>query len=130
MITSYKGRSIEQGKRYEVYRNLHKQTFSILDPQTRLVVGHGDEFIMTDVEYVVRQGGKKKAIETGVRNVHAVMLGQIHTEVDITTLKIRDQVTYNPFIQTGFFYSSGNMEEITHSDKVYVKRTQVFELKE
>ena len=49
-------------------------------------------------------GGKKKAIESGIRNVHAFVSGIISNEKHTTELKVK----YNPFIDKGFYYDENN----------------------
>lgn len=82
----------------KVYFNLHKKLFSVVDVSTGLVVSHVDEILLTDVTFKVRPGGRAKVLATGVKNVHAFVLGTISD----STFKSTTRVTYNPFRYDSF----------------------------
>lgn len=56
---------------YRVYRNLHKENFSVT--QKGLVIQRGEDFVLTKVQFQVRPKGREKVIATGHKNVHAFM---------------------------------------------------------
>ena len=60
----------------EVYKNLRKQCFSIR--QKGKVIGYALVLAMSNVEFVVQQGGRKRVLESGQKNVHAFLRGDIH----------------------------------------------------
>lgn len=63
--------------RYEVYRNLHNGLFSIREKKSKLVVAHARKVGLCNVKFVVKEAGNKRARDTGVRNVHAWVEGEL-----------------------------------------------------
>ena len=88
--------------RVGVYRNLHNNHFSVINPKTRTVIYHANNIVLSDVVFHVRTGGWKNVFETGVKNVHAFVYGTICKErLDIDKdLKL---VTYRPKVSMFFF---------------------------
>ncbi len=62
-------------KRVRVYRNLHNHLLSIKCGS--LVIGHCLSITLVRPKFIVLAAGKKKAIETNIRNVHAFVEGEI-----------------------------------------------------
>ena len=60
----------------EVYKNLRKQCYSIR--QKGKVIGYALVLAMSNVDFVVQQGGRKRVLESGQKNVHAFLRGDIH----------------------------------------------------
>ena len=60
----------------EVYKNLRKQCYSIRHKGK--VVGYALVIAMSNVDFVVQQGGRKRVLESGQKNVHAFLRGDIH----------------------------------------------------
>ena len=60
----------------EVYKNLRKQCYSIR--QKGKVIGYALVLAMSNVDFVVQQGGRKRVLESGQKNVHAFLRGFIH----------------------------------------------------
>lgn len=98
-IQSYKNRKLIYDKPFEVYRCLNRKGRIYSIRQNGLVVGHTDSLSMTNVELVVNSGGKKQAIKTMQRNVHAFVRGYINSSISYDGIK---QLTYNPFSELGF----------------------------
>ena len=78
-----------------VYWNLHKKKFSV---QARYgydwyVVAHISELTLKNVTFKVSQAGRNRVLRTGVKNVHAYVIGALYPFAD--TEKWR-QVTYSP----------------------------------
>ena len=93
----------------DVYLNLNNGKISLMGtrkPHTGKVVCHADAVLLTDVTFRVRPGGHRKAVETGVRNVHAFARGEVNTNINTSDLMCStrwERVRYNPFIQGWFF---------------------------
>ena len=104
MIVSFKNRTIIKDKPILIYRNLHKKGKVYSIRQNSLVVGHTTNISLKNVKFIINMGGKKKAIESGIRNVHAFVSGIISNEKHTTELKVK----YNPFIDKGFYYDENN----------------------
>ncbi len=58
------------------YRNLHRGLWSIL-ARNGLVWKRLREVSLTNVSFVVRQGGRARALKEGRRNVHAFAKGEL-----------------------------------------------------
>lgn len=77
-IEPYRRRELKLDQDAWVYRNLMRTAgvwYSIV--QRGLVVGHTKEIALTDVHFVVREGGRRRVLETGVKNVHAFVVGRV-----------------------------------------------------
>jgi len=84
-------------KPVHVYRNLHKNCFSVR--QSGTVMFHTNYLAMKNCDFVVNPGGRLKVLETGQKNVHAYVKGVIvnPTECYKGHLPFQwDQITYNP----------------------------------
>jgi len=90
--------------RVEIYWNLHKKMYSVRDAKTGRVVAHTYQSTIKDAEFVVRQSGNRKVRETGVKNVHAFVRGELR-DLDITDEAWDwDRITYNPYKYTSFVH--------------------------
>lgn len=121
---------------YRVYRNLNGGDLSIMNMKTRLVVAHAEWVTLESVEFVVSPSGKKRALETGQRNVHAFVQGQVVNIGGLTPYKGREfrwnesfffgsenpeRVKYDPFSEKGF-YLVDTGEEVTRAAFAMVLR--------
>lgn len=94
--------------RVEIYWNLHKQCYSVRDTKTGRVVAHTHQAVVNNPEFVVRQSGNRKVRETGVKNVHAFVRGELYTmdyegHLDLLDdMYLMDRITYNPYKYTTF----------------------------
>lgn len=63
--------------RVKVYRNLNRGKYSFM--QNNLVIGYNTyrEVFLENCVPIIRDGGRRKVIQTGVRNVHAFIEGDI-----------------------------------------------------
>ena len=107
MATDYIARWM-LGKRAYVYRNLHRDCYSVMIGG--LVVAHVTHLELSDVDFRVRQGGLARARSTGRRNVHAFAVGVIQAPhpngqaTDTPTWLSGVEVTYH-FRQGHFFHA-------------------------
>jgi hypothetical protein len=90
--------SLPIGQRVKVYRNLHKDTWSLLateGPQKGRVIGYADEVLVTDPVLIVSEASRQRAIREQARNVHAFVVGvmQPTTHLEGPLQRVR----YNPF---------------------------------
>ena len=60
-----------------VYYNLHNRLWSVMCRTSGKVIGHARWVHLRNVQFVVRQGGRKRVIETGRKNVHAFASGNL-----------------------------------------------------
>lgn len=109
IVYSYKGRSIDIEKPIKVYRNLHKDCYSI--KQGSLVVAHAERLCLSNVTFKVNEKNRQKVIETKRKNVHAFIEG-FYTTCGIGTTAERNdlpvEVYYNPYKTSSFLNKQYN----------------------
>jgi hypothetical protein len=110
----------------EVYRNLHKNCWSVRNNATGHVLWHVDEVLLEDVDLVVRPAGRAKVLREKRKNVHAFAKGEIvETHVgpgNLVTDLIpyqNSQVVYNPYEHDSFVLQDTG-ERVTHAKHVYL----------
>ena len=64
---------IDPNKKVRVYRNLHKNCFSV--KQDGLVRCHADHVTLRDCKFIVSKAGQKRVRDEGRKNVHAFVEG-------------------------------------------------------
>jgi|TARA_R110000765_G_C18755982_1_gene588471 hypothetical protein len=101
----------------EVYRNLHKQCWSVRSNETGRVIDHVRNIHLKDATLVVRPSGREKVLRERKKNVHAFVRGEI-TNVGGVSLTI-DEVVYNPYKNTTFIEKVSG-EPIHYADDVYL----------
>lgn len=77
--------------RVEVYWNLHKNRFSVraLDGRDKgIVIAHCEYVALTDATFHVQQAGRRRVIETGRKNVHAVIRGDLASFIGTGTAHV------------------------------------------
>lgn len=65
--------------RVAVYFNIRRRVFSVkalAGPDKGRVIHHGRMFALHDVTFKVSAAGRAKVLETGVKNVHAFIIGE------------------------------------------------------
>ena len=108
------------------YWNVHQNLFSVQDYKTGRVIDRADNILLINPSFIVRQGGRKRVIKEGKKNVHAFVVGYrpskftteewdeyYHSDKDW-----RD-VTYNPYKNTTFVYKDTG--EIVGNDMTMVR---------
>lgn len=91
--------------RVYVYRNLHTGTWSVraLDGSRRgRVVAHPRALVLVDAVFRVSAAGRERVRATGVRCVHAGVVGRIARASEARREGAATEVTYNPFRHEGF----------------------------
>lgn len=104
IVTSNKGRLIDINKPIRVYRNLHKDVYSI--KQGSLVVAHSPRLCLRDFKAVVNKKGRSKVLIDKRKNVHAFLEGYYETSGMGTTAARNDLpsvIEYNPYKHGHFF---------------------------
>ena len=83
-----------------VYRNLHKNCFSVKCVKTGLVIAHVDEIVLENVTFKVSQAGRQRVLREKRKNVHAGVQGTwVKNE---TAVSLKHSVTYNPYKYDSF----------------------------
>lgn len=94
--------------RVQVYWNSHKKVFSIRDKATRKVIAHETRVVLRDAKFHVGQGGRRRALEQGVRNNHAWVEGTRYHGRPRSGGKTETViVAYSPLKDTQFKTSTG-----------------------
>ena len=101
--------------RVEVYRNLHKQCFSVRaleGPKKGKVILHTDAILLKDAEFKVRKGGQARVRKTGHKEIHAFVRGEVRAVSSFAANTLKglaksrdikmDQFTYNPYEHDSF----------------------------
>lgn len=88
--------------RVKVYRNLHKECYSI---QARgLVVAHADNVTLMSVNFVVQPAGRQRVLDTKKKNVHAFAVGdRLFSNKDGVYDSSFTKIRYNPYMRDYFF---------------------------
>ena len=73
---------IDPARRIKVHWNIHRGGYSVL--QAGRVRAYASEVALTDAKMLVQQSGWRKAVETGVRNVHAFVSGYLAGTPDLS----------------------------------------------
>lgn len=89
-----------------IYYNLHRKLWSVVDVATGRVTAHAERVQVRDAKFVVRPAGRQKVRDTGRKNVHAFVVGELVDDHKFDLLEI-ERVTYNPYLHDTFveYYS-------------------------
>jgi len=98
-----RNQALNNGDRVEVYRNLHKDCFSVR--KNGKVVKHllnCEELYLQNVSFAVQPAGRAKVMREGKKNVHAYVRGTVikaeeHDFVETFKEKCTQEATYNPY---------------------------------
>jgi hypothetical protein len=105
-------------QRVQVYRNLRKRLFSVLDRKTRRLVAYKDTLILSDVEFKVYKSGQERVRRDKQKNVHAYVIGNyVGSQVEDSEFDIL--VYYNPYL-TDTFITLDSKNPIYKADKCYL----------
>ncbi|MED3709537.1 hypothetical protein P4502_09895 [Peribacillus frigoritolerans] len=126
MLQLREGRVLEIGQRVRVYRNLHKDKFSIQDAKTKKVIAYGDGILLSNVQFKVEMAGREKVRKTKQKRVHAFIIGDF-LGYNYELEKEFSPIYYNPY-ETDQFVCLETKQTINSSrycictkNKCYVK---------
>jgi len=109
---------LKYGDKIEVYRNLHKNCFSVRHKGK--VVGYlhdNEQLALTNVKFVVQPAGRAKVLRENKKNVHAFVRGEyVGYENNLT-----NNLYFGEFKDLDFYAVSYNPYK---SDKFVVKETE------
>ena len=102
--------------RVEVYRNLHKNCWSIRNLKTGRVVRHSNEVFIEDAKFVVQPAGREKVLREKKKNVHAFVRGNWlpYKPHKISKTFLPNTYSYNPY-KFNHFYNIETEERIDSS---------------
>lgn len=90
--------------RVEVYKNLHKNCWSVRDLETGRVVLHASSVFIEAPRFVVQPAGRRRVLEEQRKNVHAFVRGNLigydtvpSQVVAVLGYQNWNQATYNPY---------------------------------
>ncbi len=99
---------MQNSERVEVYRNLHKNCFSVraLGGENKgKVIDHVQEITLKDVKFAVQPAGRKRVLKEKQKNVHAFIRG-IPTKEPLERSPEWDKapfdVRYDPYVNESF----------------------------
>ncbi len=105
-------------QRVQVYRNLQKRMFSVLDKKSRRVISYQESLILSDVEFKIHKSGQEKVRRERQKNVHAYVVGNyIGNKIDI--IQHNKLIYYNPYVTDSFIIVDNN-EPIYRADICYL----------
>ena len=112
--------------RVEVYRNLHRKTFSVREVGGR-VVRHADAVLIGSATFVVRPAGRARVLREGKKNVHAFVRGTDNgtPRAGLDALRLQEghfnvvRVRYNPY-RFGSFVNAETEEPVTRAATVWL----------
>jgi hypothetical protein len=107
---------MSDSKYVRVYRNLHKNCFSVVDSKTGRVIMHTQELNLENAVFKVRESGRLKVLETKQKNVHAFVCGYISESPPCGGDLV--EVSYNPYF-SGSFFNKETKEDV--QEAFYVK---------
>ena len=131
---------LRTGDRIEVYRNLHKDCFSIrllrkyegranrdTFPEEGRVVKHlfnDEQLHMENVKFAVQPAGRAKVLRERKKNVHAFVRG---TYIESGIHAWQSVASYNPY-KRGYFFTSfgGDIRRINEARRVSLSDGKVF----
>jgi len=121
----------------EVYRNLHKNCWSVRDNKTGRVLRHVDEIHLLDADLVVRPAGREKVLREKRKNVHAFAKGEVMAYIPRLpegwhlniVVRLKDeyeaydttQIIYNPYLYDSFVYVDSE-KPIFHAERIYLTK--------
>jgi|TARA_B100000035_G_scaffold126318_4_gene107541 hypothetical protein len=94
---------IDRSRSVEVYRNLHKNCYSV--KQDGLVKGHTDEVYLIDCTFHVNEKGRDRVRRKKRKEVHAWVKGRITEDYNTDLMpppNYKDKVHYNPYSHDAF----------------------------
>lgn len=115
-IKPYKGRDIHSATTVFVYRNLHRNEWSIRaadGPHKGEIIGHATHLVIDFARWRVNEAGRQRVIRDKAKNVHAGVFGML---ADVEPVNVTWQrVTYNPY-KAGHFHLADTTADESHVD--------------
>jgi hypothetical protein len=111
-----------------VYRNLHKNCYSVKDWKTKLVIAHVDEIILVDAEFKVSEAGRQRVLKEKRKNVHAGVMGFWDKKAVIAFFRFNRRTHpayYNPY-KYDSFVNKATSKPLTKSTAVLLHKKGVY----
>jgi len=101
-----------------VYRNLHKDCYSVKSLETGRVIAHVKCIVLEDVKFKVSQAGRSRVLKEKRKNVHAGVVGIWKQKGCKKPLK--SQITYNPY-EFESFVNKNSLVPIYQAEKCVIR---------
>lgn len=109
---------LQVDQRVQVYRNIRKKLFSVLDKKTRRLIAHRDTLVLSNVEFKVSKAGQERVRREKQKHVHAYVVGN-YVDQPINSITHYKLVYYNPYV-TDTFVIVDNNTPILKAEKCYL----------
>lgn len=109
--------------RVRVYRNLHKQCYSVqayIAATGWRVIDHVESISLANCEFKVYETGRQKVINEKKKNVHAYVIGNVTGE----TISIGSSISYNPY-KNGYFFEKTTGDPVIGADLVNLAPAEI-----
>lgn len=124
----FKGRTVELKMTVDVYRNLHKEGYSIRDSKKGVVLAHCDSVRLANASFKVSESGRLKTLNENLRRVHAFIRGTL-VGIDEPMVEGFSKIYYNPY-KTERFLDTTTDTFIDNAAEVYCTGKFAFAKKE
>lgn len=112
--------------KYYIYRNLHKNMFSIQYKQK--VIDRNNFQIIKEVKFVISKKGQDRVRKEKRKNVHAKISGFLVSKDDFDLSKFDlIELYYNPYIHNNFIIRNSNIN-IFATEFVLAKDNRIYKL--
>lgn len=93
---------------FKVYKNLHKNCYSIQNKYSGLVVEHATTATLLNVSFVVQPAGRQRVLDTNRKNVHAFAVGErLFSNKTGAYDKTFTPIHYDPYEHDYFYTNDG-----------------------
>lgn len=125
-----------------IYRNLRRRYYpfsikALEGPYKGKVVAYAPVLVLENVTFSVSQAGRQRVLDTGRKNVHAGIIGdliggkwvELRLPVEIQEIELEDPKTenirYHPYTLP-YFYREKSKEEVKSAKRVYIESGKVY----
>lgn len=121
--------------RVSIYYNLHKHCLSMVameGPNKGRVIDHPASVVLTDVKFVVQEGGRQRVLREKRKNVHAFVRGNLLASLPSTMFQIVPgylPATYNPY-RYATFVDRQSEQPVLRSDAAIVNGKSIYYLED
>ena len=125
MIVVIDGCELKRGQKVQMYRNLHKDTFSIRDAKTKRVIAYGNHVKLSNVRMNVQKSGREKVRREKRKHIHAFITGIYEGNDQIDINKSWELIYYNPYT-TETFIKIATGEPTFNANRAYLSNGKCF----
>ncbi|WP_052712074.1 hypothetical protein [Domibacillus indicus] len=111
-------KKLQLNQRVQVYRNVRKEVFSVLDGKTRRLIAHSEALVLANVEFKVSRAGQAQVRREKQKNVHAYVIGD-YAGQEGGSLEHYELVYYNPYT-TETFVTLENHLPVLKAERCYL----------